>query len=269
MKIETHGPVRVLVFDRPQVLNALNRGEWQALISAIRTAEVDPDIRCLVIRGEGRAFCAGNDIKETSNFPSKAEARSYFLDLMVPALAAMADSRLPIIGQAHGMALGAGLEVLQFCDIVIAAESCRFQLPEVKIGLWATVYLGSASYAANRREAQYLALTAQPITAAEAKEAHIITRVVSDDDLETTVMELARSISQNGPDALARSKAFLSKTMMREAIPVVREALVELIDRTIHGDEGLEGVYAFKEKRAPKFPVPTHVATSYAKKSGN
>lgn len=268
MKIETHGPVRVLVFDRPQVLNALNRAEWQALITSIRAAEIDPDIRCLVIRGEGRAFCAGNDIKETSTFPSKAEARSYFLDLMVPALAAMADSRLPIIGQAHGMALGAGMEVLQFCDIVIAAESCRFQLPEVKIGLWATVFLGSASYSANRRETQYMALTAQPITAAEAKDAHIVTRVVPDDALEATVMDLARSIASNGPDAVARSKSFTSRTMLREALPMVREALVELIDRTIHSEEGLEGVYAFKEKRAPTFPVPVHVASGYAKKTG-
>jgi enoyl-CoA hydratase/carnithine racemase len=262
MKVETYGSVRVLAFDRPHILNALNRTEWEGLLSALRSAEIDTSIRCLVIRGEGRAFCAGNDIKETSLFKSKAEARSYFLDLMVPTLAAMADSRLPIIGQAHGMALGAGMEVLQFCDIVIAGESCRFQLPEVKIGLWATVYLGSASYAANRRETQYLALTAQPITAAEAKEAHIVTRVVPDDALEASVMELAQTIASNGADAVARSKAFIGRTMLREALPVVRDALVDLIDNTLQGDEGLEGIAAFKEKRPPNFAAPQHVAAN-------
>jgi enoyl-CoA hydratase/carnithine racemase len=261
MKIATHGAIQVLTFDRPSVLNALNRLEWTELLRALRTAETDPTIRCLIIRGEGRAFCAGNDIKETSQFPTKADARSYFLDLMVPTLAAMADSRLPIIGQAHGMALGAGMEVLQFCDIVVASESCRFQLPEVKIGLWATVYLGSASYSANRRETQFMALTGRAITATEARAAQIVTRVVADNVLEDTVMEIAQAIAENGPDATARSKAFINRTMLREALPIVREALSDLIDNTIHDAEGREGVAAFKEKRRPIFPTPAHVAS--------
>jgi len=262
MIIETRGQIRVLTFDRPHVLNALNRDEWAALLATLRTAETDPEIRCLILRGEGRAFCAGNDIKETSKFSTKAEARAYFRDLMVPTLAAMADSRLPIIGQAHGMALGAGMEVLQFCDIVVAGESCRFQLPEVKIGLWATVYLGSASYAANRRETQYLALSGQAITAVEAQAAHIVTRVVADDVLEATVMELANAIAANGAEATARSKTFINRTMLRESLPLVREALSELIDNTIHAAEGREGVAAFMEKRVPKFPTPAHVGSN-------
>lgn len=254
MKTETEGRVRILTLDRPESLNALNSAAWTALLAELRAAEVDENVRAILIRAEGRVFCAGNDIKETSRFENRGEARSYFLDLMLPTLAAMAASRLPILAEAHGMALGAGLELLQFCDIVISAESCRFQLPETGIGLWATVYLGSASYAGNRRMSQFLALTGESITAQQALNAQLVTRVVADDELREAGLAVAASITRNAPRATAVSKAFANRTMLAEALPVVRDALTELIEHTIFDTEGREGVASFMEKRPPVFP---------------
>jgi enoyl-CoA hydratase/carnithine racemase len=260
MKVDTEGPIRILTLDRPEVLNALNSAQWSALLAEVRAAEDDDAIRVIFIRAEGRAFCAGNDIKETSAFSSKGEARSYFLDLMVPALAAMASSRLPIVAAAHGMALGAGLELLQFCDVVVAGESTRFQLPETSIGLWATVFLGSAAYSANRRLTQWLALTAEPITAQQAMEGQLISRVVPDEQVEPEARRIASIIATRGPRATAFSKTYTSRTMLTEALPVVRQALSDLIDSTLWGAEGREGVTAFLEKRAPDFVAPARPA---------
>lgn len=253
MKSETLGPIRHLILDRPESLNALNTAQWTALLRELRSAEDDPGIRVILLSAEGRAFCAGNDIKESSRFSGKSEARAYFLDLMVPALAALATSRLPIVAAAHGMALGAGLELLQFCDVVVASESCRFQLPETRIGLWATVYLGSASYSTDRRMSQYLALSAAPITAAEAHRAGLVTSVVPDNQVWDSALTIAETIAGNAPEAVAISKAYANRTLVNEGIPVVRDALNSLIERTIFAPEGLEGIRSFMEKRAPQF----------------
>lgn len=253
MKVTTEGAIRVLTLDRPEVLNAMNGAQWSALLHELRAAEDDHSIRALLILAEGRAFCAGNDIKETSRFQTKGEARGYFLDLMVPTLAAMASSRLVIVAGAHGMALGAGLELLQFCDIVIAGESCRFQLPETRIGLWATVFLGSAAFTTPRRVTQRLALTAEPITAADALDAQLVTQVVPDDQVAAEARRVAKVVASRGPQATAISKAFANRTLLDESLPLVRQALSELIDHSLWGEEGKEGVAAFIEKRDPDF----------------
>jgi len=253
MNIDTVGPTRILSLARPHRLNAMNGQEWSELLTNIRRAEDDEAIRCLVLRGEGRVFCAGNDIKETAAFTTTAQARAYFLDLMVPALAAMASSRLPIVAAVHGMALGAGLELMQFCDVVVAAESCKFQLPETGLGLWATVFLGSASYCTHPRATQYLALTGESISAQEALQWQLITGMVPDEGLLDAVMQIATKIATNAPRATALSKAFTNRTLLTEAMPVVREALSRLIDETLFKDESTEGVAAFLEKRRPNY----------------
>ncbi len=255
MRVSTDGAVRLLTLNRPNKLNALNTAAWSDLLRELRAAEADGAIRVILLRAEGRVFCAGNDITETSRFAGPSEARAYFLDLMVPTLAALASSRLPVIAEAHGMALGAGLELLQFCDVVLAAESCRFQLPETRIGLWATVFLGSASYTSNRRMTQYLALTGEAISAQQAVDAHLVTRVVPDDEIEDAGLHTAHIIAGRAPRATAVSKRFANHTMLTESLPVVREALTQLIADTLFSSEGREGVASFIEKRSPSFPV--------------
>ncbi|WGD41071.1 enoyl-CoA hydratase/isomerase family protein [Streptomyces cathayae] len=259
MKSETDGPIRILTLDRPGKLNAMNSEAWTDLLRELRTAEDDPSIRVLLLRSQGRAFCAGNDIKETNAFTTRAQTRAYFLDLMVPTITAMAGSRLPIVAEVQGMALGAGMELLQFCDVVVASDAAVFRLPETSIGLWATVFLGSASYTTSRRMTQYLALTGEPVSAREALEAGLITRVVAPDDLQRVGGEVAARIARNAPRATALSKKFANHTMLTESLPVVREALSVLIDETFSGQEGMEGVASFLEKRAPVFADVTNV----------
>lgn len=253
MKIETEGSLRVLTLSRTEKLNALNTAEWASLLSEVRNAEADERIRVIVLRAEGKVFCAGNDIVETSRFVSKSEARTYFLDLMMPTLAAMASCRLPIVAEVRGDALGAGFELLQFCDIVVASNSSSFRLPEVGLGLWATVFLGATSYSGNRRTTQRMVLTGTAISAREAVEAQLVSLVVPDEDVHDRVWEIAHAIAANAPDAVAVSKKYANHALIETSLPVIRSALSDLIDQTLFSDEGREGVSSFLEKRMPDF----------------
>ncbi len=259
MKIDTAGPVRILTLDRPEKLNALDSNAWITLLSELRTAEDEPSIRVVLLRSEGRAFSAGNDIKETNAFDSVARTKWYFLDLMVPTLAAMATSRLPIVAEVQGLAYGAGMELLQFCDIVVASDEAQFRLPETGIGLWATVFLGSAAYTTSRRATQYLALTGEPMSSHDALAHSLISRVVGAEALTGEGERIATLIAANGPRATALTKKFANHPIVTQSLPVVREALSVLIDETFSGPEGMEGVASFIEKRDPSFADATNV----------
>lgn len=253
MKVEQTGGVLELVLDHPERLNALDLAEWSAILHELRAAEDDDHVRVVVIRAEGPVFCAGNDIKETRAFRTKGEARHYFLDVMLPTLSALSTSRLPIVAEVAGAALGGGLELLQYCDVVIASKGASFGLPETGIGLWATVHLATSAFVGDRRVAQYMALTGERLSAARALEAQLISEVVPAGQLTERVGALARTMAAAAPDAMARSKRYANSSLSGQAIEASRRALSELIDQTIFEDEARSGMTAFVERRTPVF----------------
>jgi len=257
VKIDRDGPITVLTLSRPAKLNAMDAAEWSALHEAIREAEGDPEVRSLLLRGSGRAFCAGNDIDAMRALRTRAEAERYFLDGMLPAFAAMAESPLPIVAEVHGDALGGGLELVQFCDIVLAADSARFALPEARIGVWATVFLGAAPHLGQHRIAKDLSLTAEPVSAADALHGGLVSRVVPAADLADAARTTALAAARNGPEALAHSKRFANRALLEHGLPAVRDALRTLIRHTLFGAECAEGVDSFVAKRPPRFAGAT------------
>jgi enoyl-CoA hydratase/carnithine racemase len=253
MKVQTNGAVCTFTLDRPEKRNALNAETWHAILQELRKAEADPEIAVIVIRGEGPVFCAGNDIRESESFPTAAAAKSYFLDNMATAMEAMARSPLPIVAEVHGSAMGGGFELLQFCDLVYADEQALFQLPETRLGLWATVFVGATHPMGQRRAVQELALTTRPYTAAEAADAGFITKAVSSENLRTEVQVCIESLLTKGKDAMARSKRYANRALINEGLVAVRDALEEHCNVTIFSADGIEGVKAFVEKRTPIF----------------
>lgn len=245
--------VVTFTLNRPHKRNALNSDSWSGILDELRKAEADPTVRVVVIRSEGPVFCAGNDIKESEAFPTASDAKRYFHDTMVPAMEAMARSPLPIIAAVHGPAMGGGFELVQFCDIVIAAESAWFQLPETRLGLWATVFVGATHGLGLRRAAMELALTAEPYSAQQASESGLITRVVPDAALADEVARTAEGLLTKGRDAIANSKRYANRALIREGLVAVRDALEEHCNVTIFSADGIEGVNAFIEKRDPVF----------------
>ncbi|WP_243716245.1 enoyl-CoA hydratase/isomerase family protein [Actinomadura darangshiensis] len=245
------GRLVTLTLGRPNKLNAMDADEWRALHHHIRAAEDDQNVHAIVLRAEGRAFCAGNDIAAMSACRTRAQARAYFLDTMLPAFTAMATTPLPIIAEVGGMALGGGVELVQFCDLAVAARSATFRLPELRVGVWPTVFAGAAPYLGQRRLAQRLALTARPISAEEAREADLITHVADDADLTATVAEIAAEVTAGARGATGQAKRFANRALVEQGLPAVRAALETMVEQTMFTAEYEAGVSGFTGRREP------------------
>lgn len=249
MRAVRDGRVLSLTLGRPEKLNAMNAREWRDLHAAIREAEDDEALGAVVLRAEGRAFCAGNDLTAMARCRTRAQARDYFLDTMLPAFTAMATSPLPIIAEVGGMALGGGVEVVQFCDLAVAARSATFRLPEVRVGVWPTVFAGAAPWVGQRRLAQRLALTTEPLTAEEACAAGLVTHVVDDAELPAATAEIARGVAEGARGSVAQAKRFANRALVEHGLPAVREALETLIEQTMFTADYEKGVAGFTGRR--------------------
>ncbi|WP_024280074.1 enoyl-CoA hydratase [Xanthobacter sp. 126] len=243
------GRVGWITLDRPEALNALNAAMVGEIAQALARFGADPDIGCVVLTGSDRAFAAGADIKE-------AAGRSYpetFLEDFLASWDAIAHLRKPLVAAVAGYALGGGCEIMMMCDIVIAAETARFALPEVKIGVMpgagGTQRLARAIGKAKTMD---LCLTGRMMDAAEAERLGLVSRVVPASVLLAEAQAVAEGIA---------TKSRISTMAIKEAVNRAFEtSLAEGLlfeRRTFHAlfatQDQKEGMAAFVEKRAPQF----------------
>ena len=222
---ERTGTIGIITLNRPEVLNAVNGQLIEDFIEALKKAKEDREARVLILKGEGRAFCAGADIKEGVVERSIEEYRERVLKLQgIGRLFLELDK--PVIGAIHGYALGAGCEFALNCDIRLAAEGAQFGFPETSVGatvttagtkvLPAVIGLGKAF--------EFL-FTGERIEAKKGEEMGLVNRVVPLEELEKTAIELAERIAKNYPLALALTRrsvyrglgASLEDVLMEEA----------------------------------------------------
>lgn len=191
---EQHGAVAWITLNRPDVLNAYNirmRDELFALFSAIRD---DPEVRVLVLRGAGRAFCAGADLSEFCTAPSPTAARRIRFARDVWAL--LNGLPVPRIAAVHGFVFGSGMEMALFCDLCLAAEGTLFGLPEVRLGMIpAAGGTQTLARACRPGPALDLLLTGRRFDSAEALRLGIVSRIVPAEALQTETEALAQQLS--------------------------------------------------------------------------
>jgi enoyl-CoA hydratase/carnithine racemase len=251
---EDHGAIAVLTMNAPDRLNPLSDTMLSNLQDAFAALREDPDIRVIVLRGAGRAFCAGHDLREMQQ--KRAER-----DRGVKALKALFDrcARLmqtipklpqPVIAQVHGMATAAGCQLVASCDLAVAAEDTRFGVNGVNIGLFCSTPMVALSRNIGRKAAFEMLTTGRFISALEAREAGLVNRVVPADALEAETMALAGTVAEKLGSAVQIGKrAFYDQLEMplRDAYAYTGNAMVENML-----DEGtVEGIAAFLEKRRP------------------
>lgn len=249
MRVDHDGAVHHVTLGRPEKLNAMNAEQWRQLHAALRAAEADDDARAVVIRAEGRAFCAGNDIEAMAGCRNRAEARAYFLDTMLPAFELMATTPLPVVAAVGGMALGGGVEIVQFCDLVVAAESATFRLPETRVGVWPTVFAGAAPSLGQRRLTQTMAIAGATLSAADARAAGLVTHVAPDAELDAAVADVVAGVTAGGRAAVAYTKRFANRGLVTDGLPAVRAALEDLVDHTMGTSEYQELVRGFTGRK--------------------
>ncbi|MFG1463330.1 enoyl-CoA hydratase-related protein [Xanthobacter sp. DSM 24535] len=243
------GRVGWITLDRPGALNALNAAMVGEIASALAAFGADPDIGCVVLTGSDRAFAAGADIKE-------ATERTYpetFLEDFLASWDAIARMRKPLVAAVAGYALGGGCEVMLMCDVVIAADTARFGLPEVKIGVMPGVGgTQRLARAIGKAKAMDLCLTGRMMDAWEAERSALVSRVVPASDLLAEAQVVAEEISAKSRISTLAIKEVVNRafeTSLSEGLLFERrtfQALFATLDQK-------EGMTAFAEKRAPQF----------------
>lgn len=208
--IDVDGGVAVLSLDRPQRLNAVVPALVDDLIARLDEVAARDDVHAVVLAGNGRAFCAGHDLKEPTP-PGDSRARIERIQHVTQRLRGLPQ---PVIAAVHGYAIGAGAEFALGCDLVLAAEDAVFAFPEAGLGLSVT---GGASrllpLLVGPMRAKELLLLGERIGAQRALEMGLVNRVVVTDDLRATAVDMARELADKPPYAVTFVKRGVNSGM--------------------------------------------------------
>ncbi|MCV6595491.1 MAG: enoyl-CoA hydratase-related protein [Mangrovicoccus sp.] len=249
IKLTRENGVALIQLNRPDQLNALNSALAADMVAMVGELDRDPEIGCIVVTGDQRAFAAGADIAELNGL-SAAEMieRDYFGEWQ-----AFADARTPKIAAVNGYALGGGCELMMMCDFAIAGEGAKFGQPEIKIGVIAA--MGGTQRMTKligRARSMDMHLTGRMMDAPEALAAGLVARVVPDADVLPQAMEAAAKIASYSRPGIRLAREAVRRA---EESPLAEGLLFErrLFHSLIDTPDQKEGMGAFLEKRAPKF----------------
>ena len=245
--------VGVITLNRPDAMNSLTYQMYADLEDSVRASEA----RVLVITGIGRAFCAGDDMKQIlgSSEPAPAQFRDRAKKTggLTPAADALLHTDIPVIAAINGPAVGWGMELALMADIRVASELAKFGELFVLRGLCCDAPgLGRLAQLVGRETAAELLFTGDVIDAHQAKTLGLVGRTVSHEALLPTAMEIANKIAHNPPLAVQALKAGLRRTTEPDWQDTGRWA-IEQITRLRGTDDSKEGVAAFLEKREPVY----------------
>jgi enoyl-CoA hydratase/carnithine racemase len=250
--IEEPAPgVVAIVFNRPEVANALSTKMGEELYQAWTELNVREGLRCVILRGEGRHFQAGADLKERNGMTDEAWAAQH--RVFEAMIRAQLDCPVPVIAAVHGAAMGGGCEMTLGCDFAYAAEDARFGLPEVGLGIMPG--LGGTQLltrCAGPRRAVEILTSGRPFSAREALEWGVVNGLAPADQLLETVMAVAGQIASRAPLSVRALKRVVHEG---KDLPLAQGMDLEL---TLYYElfktrDRREGVASFNEKRTPSF----------------
>ncbi len=252
--LERHDQVATLTLNRPDAYNALSLALGREIFHAVLEVDDDPDVRCVVITGSGKAFCAGGDVKDFADNLDRIGALVKELTTYLHgAVSRLARSEKPVIMAVNGVAAGGGLSFALSGDIVVAAESARFTMAYSKI---AATPDGSSSYFLPRlvgiRRAMELYFTNRVLSAREAAEWGLVTRVVPDAELKPAVDALARELAQGPTRAFGGAKRLFHQSTW-ESLETQMELEAQAIAASGRTEDFRAGVTAFAAKKTPAF----------------
>lgn len=244
------GVIAELIMNRPEARNSLNGPLMREIVAGLRELDGDSMVRVIVMKGAGRGFSAGADIRQLVG-KKIYEAREH-LKGVADIIETIAKIGKPVISQVHGFALAGGLGVAVSCDITYVAEDAALGTPEINIGLWPHTIMAPIFRAIGRKKGIEMMFTGDQIDAKEAERFGLVTRAVSSDQLQAAVNELATKLVKKSPSALKIGKeAYYTMADMEyfKSLRYLREII------TLHSmtEDGQEGPRSFMEKRAPRW----------------
>ena len=249
----TQCAVTHLTLNSPHSLNALSVAMLTALQGELARIATDPTCRVVVLSGAGKAFCAGHDLREMQAARSQPDggAATYraLFDQCSALMMAIAALPQPVIAQCHGVAAAAGCQLAAACDMVTAADTCRFGVNGINIGLFCSTPLVALRRKIAPSVACELASTGVFVSAARAIELGLVNRVAPPDQLDATTQDLARILAQKLPSALRLGKAAMRAADGDLAADYARASAI-MVANLMQPDTA-EGIAAFLDKRPP------------------
>jgi 2-(1,2-epoxy-1,2-dihydrophenyl)acetyl-CoA isomerase len=253
IQIEHSDGVTTLTLSRPDAANSISLDVARDLRDAVKTLS-DSATRCVLITGVGKTFCTGGDVKEFSAQGDRITAHlTETAEALHEAVLQLTRLNAPVIAAVNGVAAGAGMSLACSCDLVLAAESARFTMAYTRIGLSPD---GSATWFIPRligqRRALELAITNRVLSAAEALDWGLVTRVLTDESLRAEADALAHELAAGPTAAYAAARRLMHECWVTD-LETQLQLETESIARLGASADGREGMRAFVEKRAPKF----------------
>jgi methylglutaconyl-CoA hydratase len=247
--IEKQTPqITVVTLNRPERRNALTIELLNELSAAIKVASDQAQERVLILRGAGKAFCTGLDLKEAAD-DRKSHATA---EMVAKTLVALSQTRLITIAAVHGAAVAGGAGIMSACDFVVAAEKTKIGYPEVRRGLVAGLVMTFLRRQLRERDIRELLLGAELIEAKRALEMGLVNRVVPPDDVMKEAQKFADSVLQGAPNAIVQTKRLIEElwsTSVKEDVDLALKHHLQARE----SEEAREGIAAFNEKRKPNW----------------
>lgn len=251
--------VATVTLNRPEVGNAYNEAMLDGLISGLTTLAADPAVRCLVIRGAGKHFQAGADIRWLGEVAHYPPAENYAASVATTrAMQLLNEFPKPTIALVHGACFGGGVGIVCCVDVAFATPDSQFGITEIRVGVAPTPISTHMVNAMGLRHTRRYALTGERFGAEEAARIGLVHEVVSADSMETKLAAVVDAIFLGSPTGISMTKSsFLGANDLlldeRQISMLAHEGWTQRASA-----EGLEGTTAFREKRTPSWYKPNH-----------
>ncbi|MEN9758999.1 MAG: hypothetical protein RL676_148 [Pseudomonadota bacterium] len=248
---EDRDGISTLTLNRGERFNPLSAGMIAALIETLDGLARDPSVRVVIVRGGGRGFCAGHDLKEMQANRSEAWFKAMF-DSCSDLMLRITQLPQPVIAQVHGIATAAGCQLTAMCDLAVAASDAKFALPGVNVGLFCSTPAVGVVRNIGRKRVMEMLLTGEPISADTALEWGLVNRVVPADRLEAETRHLAERIASKSAAVVAMGKqAFYQQ--IDKSLAGAYGLTGETMTCNMQLDDNAEGIDAFLSKRHPEW----------------
>jgi methylglutaconyl-CoA hydratase len=252
LDVRRDGHVARVYLNRPEVRNAFNDGVIAELTQTFAGLGADTDLRCIVLGGHGKAFCAGADLNWMRAMAGYSwEQNRADAQALADMLWTVYSCPVPVVGRIHGDCYAGGLGLAAVCDVLVAAEGVNFCLSEAKLGLLPATIGPYVVRAMGEQAARRWFITAERFDAAQARAMGFVHEVCAGDALDARVDELVAALVANGPMAVRACKKLVQDVGGRSIDDPLRGDTARRIADIRASDEGREGVQSFLNKRPP------------------
>ncbi|CAM5785545.1 enoyl-CoA hydratase [Castellaniella caeni] len=249
---QRHGDVLTLTLNRPEQFNALSEAMLQALQAQFDACRDDAALRAVVLAANGRAFCAGHDLKQMRSHAGDLDYYQALFTRCGRLMQSMVSCPVPVIARVQGTATAAGCQLVASCDLAVAADTARFAVSGINVGLFCSTPAVALTRNVPLKNAFEMLVTGQFISAAQAVERGLINHAVPEAELDQAVAGLVDTILAKSPVAVRTGKAMVYRQL---AMPLAQayDYAAGVMARNMLADDVSEGIDAFMQKRPPRF----------------